>query len=562
MRKFILASVACALFLTTGAPAPAEACGGFFCGQQPADQAKEIVVFGVNEDTNTTDMIVQVSYMGDAADFAWVLPLAEVPVDGSLDTFPMFALNALDARTGPQLSPDWGDCFDSDSSAAPMAGGRAEEDGDVTVHTRENVGPYDVAVLESENADALIEWLRDNDFRVTSAMEPYMTAYTEEGMKFLALRLQPESKVSDIAPFKLTLPGTSPGIPLRLTSIAAEPEMGILTIILGSQRYQGANWGNVEVPDDYLAYDWTTGRHNWPVAVARVVDEAGGQGWVTELAGSNAEWIGLLERTMPSDPEQAEAISDLLGLMRPHAYITRLYTRLSAEEMTSDPTFRRSAGEDVSRFRTIPSDGETSCGGWWGPGEADTRADADPCAFVTCGAGGRCAEVERADGTIVAGCACVPGATARTTTSPSGGATTICQDQSMSFLNAGDVELPGATPIPDACIGFECGSHGTCVAVNMTPTCVCDQGYVALGAFTDEGGRLTSCVAPRERVGASFYDRRLPERSLELPTGRTDTILPAPTDMVDAGCSAAGGAGGHAGWLAFAALGLMLRRRR
>lgn len=132
----------------------------------------------------------------------------------------------------------------------------------------------------------------------------------------------------------------------------------------------------------------------------------------------------------------------------------------------------------------------------------------------------------------------------------------------MSFLNPGDVELPGATPIPDACVGFECGSHGACVAVNMTPTCVCDQGYVAVGAFTAEGGRLTNCVAPRQRVSASFYDRRLPERSLALPSGRTETLLPAPTDMVDTGCSAAGSAGGHAGWLAFAALGLMLRRRR
>ena len=41
--------------------ATAEACGGFFCGQQPVDQTAERVVFAVDRENNTTDMIVPVS---------------------------------------------------------------------------------------------------------------------------------------------------------------------------------------------------------------------------------------------------------------------------------------------------------------------------------------------------------------------------------------------------------------------------------------------------------------------------------------------------------------------
>lgn len=55
----------------------ARACGGFFCGQQPVDQTAERILFEVGPDSVT--MTSQISYSGDAADFAWVLPLGSVP---------------------------------------------------------------------------------------------------------------------------------------------------------------------------------------------------------------------------------------------------------------------------------------------------------------------------------------------------------------------------------------------------------------------------------------------------------------------------------------------------
>ena len=462
-------------------PAPVEACGGFFCGQTPVDQNAERVVFAVDDAAGTTEMIVQIGFQGNASEFAWIVPLGSVPVEGSLGTFPQAAITALDANSSPQVYGGGG-CLEFDAAAGPPS---ADERGPVTVHTREVVGPYDVAVIESTDPDALVAWLRDNSFRVTNPMQPYIADYTAAGMKFLALRLTNEAKVSDIEPFRMTLPGTSPVVPLKMTALAAEPEMGILVFVLGSQRFEGANWPNLEVDPANLVYDWTTGQHNWVTEVARVVDAAGGQGWVTETASSTASYVQRLENTTPADDEQAEAVNALLELMRPHAYMSRLYTRLSAEEMTSDPIFRRSNGADVERFRQIPYDpsmDECSDG-------SDFEA-ASPCAFVACGAGGTCGEVTQADGRVVAGCACVPGATARTTFGPDGRATVACQDQRMSFLNPGDREIPGATPLPDPCVGFDCGA-GTCVPMNMTPTCVCDRGLVAIGSIDAETGAVS-----------------------------------------------------------------------
>jgi hypothetical protein len=68
---------------------------GFFCGRQPVDQTAERISFEVGADSVT--MTTQISFRGEAPDFAWVLPLGEVPLEGSLAVFHQRALNALDA---------------------------------------------------------------------------------------------------------------------------------------------------------------------------------------------------------------------------------------------------------------------------------------------------------------------------------------------------------------------------------------------------------------------------------------------------------------------------------
>jgi MYXO-CTERM domain-containing protein len=223
----------------------------------------------------------------------------------------------------------------------------------------------------------------------------------------------------------------------------------------------------------------------------------------------------------------------LLGVLEAHPYLTRLYTRVSAEEMTVDPIFGRSALGDVSRQHQLSRivNGVDQC-------SEDMRPSTDPCDFATCGAGGLCRPVparaidpNTAEDAQIAGCACVPGATARPTFAPDGSATVICQDGRMSFLNAGDRENDSAPVLPDACAGFSCGENGQCVAVNMTPTCVCDQGFVAVGTAAQNGSRGTRCVEPPELVPAVFYQGRLPNLPSDLPGGREVTLsepLPMP----------------------------------
>jgi hypothetical protein len=538
----------------------ARACGGFFCGQQPVDQTAERILFEVGPDSVT--MTSQISYDGDAADFAWVLPLGSVPDVNSLAVFPQKALNALDTNSGPIFNPpNDSACFMAvpQAARAPGANTGVEDSSPppVTVYVRAEVGPYDVAVVGSEDPSELVAWLRNAGYRITAAMEPYVAQYTDEGMKFLALKLKQSADTKDIQPFRFTLPGSAPSIPLRMTALAAEPEMSILVFVLGEQRYEGKNWGNLAVADDQIRfnpfnYSYPV-RTNWAELVAKAVDTAGGQGWVTEFAGASATYTQQVDQQVTNGffatPEDEDAAQQLLGVLQAHPYLTRLYTRLSAEEMASDPVFGESALGDVDRSHQLSRivDGVDQC-------VRDTQTSTDQCDFVTCGAAGLCRPV--AASTIATtgspdpftgypatgapqtqqlpGCACLPGATARVTAGPDGSPTVICQDGRLSFLNPGDREDDSVDALPDPCATFSCGAHGQCVSMNLTPTCVCDQGFVAVGGTASDGSRQLTCVEPPKAVPLGFYQAALPALPGNMPGGRSVAIT-TPEPMPEPG---------------------------
>jgi hypothetical protein len=513
-------------------PSAAEACGGFFCGRLPVDQTAERIVFKVNPDSIT--MITQIAYAGAAPDFAWVLPLGSVPDVKSLGVFPQRALTALDANTGPQfMQPN--ECYLNRNFAPSAAGGAADAGAStqasappaVTVHYRAEVGPYDVAAIESQDPMALYDWLRANSFNVNDMMLPYIRKYTEEGMKFIALKLQKNKDTTDIQPFRFDLPGTSPSIPLRMTALAAEPEMSILVFVFADQRYNGANWPEIKIKDDQIVWSMNSYpiKTNWAALVARGIDEAGGQGWVTELADSTVQLKSLLANSTfntPDDMTAGKMLSDLIGTS---PYLSRLYARMSAEEMTADPIFHKDAGGNVSNIHMLSryANGIDQC--------ASTPVPPDPCLFTSCGAGGICRPVMLAGAQqAVAGCGCLEGATARTTFDPASvslqaasgtapTATVICQDARMSFVNPGDKTASGEN-MTDPCVNFDCGVNGGCLAMNMTPTCVCDAGFVAVGSFNATGARTTSCEKPTITVPMTFYQQRLPDLPKDLPGGR------------------------------------------
>lgn len=273
-------------------PSDAFACGGFFCNQDPIDQSGEDIVFRVDEERRVTTMHVQVAYQGSAEDFAWIVPVGSQPTI-ELSTNALF--QELDWRTSPSFvleTKPIGDCdystyyyggyaVDFAGSASPPSA--VAESSTVEVVSQEQVGPYDTVVLRAQSAEGLLDWLQANEFDLPDDLDPVLQPYVAEEAYFVALRLANNQNVGALQPLALTYPGTTPSVPIRLTSIAATEDMRLRAYVLGGARAVPSTYLHVIVND--LAIDWFTWGSNYEQAITIAADEAGGQAFATDFSG-------------------------------------------------------------------------------------------------------------------------------------------------------------------------------------------------------------------------------------------------------------------------------------
>ncbi len=305
----------------------AAACGGLFCQNSPVDQNAERIIFTQNRN-GTVSAIIQIQYTGFAPDFSWILPLPN-PITAEDVEVPETAMNAfieLETATNPVfIPPERPSCadpdvlFDGDVALAPSA-----EEGGVEIFASGEVGPFGFDVIGSEDPNALILWLRDNQYTVTEQMEPLINVYVQEQFVFLAMKLLPDQGVQDIQPIKVTYETERPMIPLRLTAVAANPDMAVLVWFYAEKQAVPTNYAHMEIADEELTF-FTFGGNNYRTLLGQRANEFGGQAFITEYAA----------------PSHELAVSDplLQQLSRDYPYLTRLNTVISPEEMTVDPVF-------------------------------------------------------------------------------------------------------------------------------------------------------------------------------------------------------------------------------
>lgn len=414
-----------------GGATRADACGGFFCSQvQPVNQAAERIIFANNGD-GTQTAVIEIMYQGPSKNFSWLLPISSVPMGDQIKVASDIAFQRLQAATNPQYSLTTtveGTCKSSPpggtatgaggtASVGPVeAGGEggADDGGGVHVEASGVVGAFDWTVISldtsvSDPASAAVTWLGDQGFDVPAGAPDLLGPYLADGLYLLALKLTKGSDVGSIRPIVLTYKGDNASIPIKLTAVSANDNMGVMTWLLGDSR---------AVPQNYLSLELNEARVNWFNAstnyndlVTEAADDAGGQGFVTELAGptdalSNAVWSAYDDQTWnyvstrtyasftdviettegyygsfdgywdavqavvtlpdgvtfddfkqcPScygsqiqvPPSQLmdklqelviDPIKDVQTLISSHQHVTRLYTTMSADEMSLDPVF-------------------------------------------------------------------------------------------------------------------------------------------------------------------------------------------------------------------------------
>ena len=341
--------VQCAGLLAIGAvhswSRPADACGCFAPpnAAEPIVQAGERILFAVRNGVVTAH--IQVQYAGDAKDFGWLLPLPSVPTltVGTDELFTQLAATTQPSYVVEQTfnssgcsQPSGGFALGCASPSAPLndrtqAGGSFDAGASSPLVIKASVGPYDYAVLRADDRTAMFQWLTDNRFFVPAGTDAASGPYIRPGAYFLALKLKAGAATGDITPVVLQYPSALPMIPLILTSVGAQPNMGVQVFLLGSARGIPRNYHHVVLNDALLG--WLDGMKNYSEVVSKAVAEAPQKhAFVTEYAGPSSVMRNLLAPPQRFGTEQSLALAT-----SPDDFVSRLVAAGFADRSSGEP---------------------------------------------------------------------------------------------------------------------------------------------------------------------------------------------------------------------------------
>ena len=296
-KKLIAVPLVVILFLLATAT-PVLADGGFFPDSMYRDlyevAQKAVILYGNSTGNYTEHLILSVSFEGDAEDFAWVIPVPNLP-----------EIAVTDAELFWELS---------DFTRTEIHSGGCEGEGapgDVDVIEEQVVGPYATAILSATNATALADWLNANGYIFPEEGEEIVSEYIEKEWYFVATKINAVEEGTgealaegDIEPIVLSFASNETVYPLRISSLstttATPPE--VLLYVLAD---------HVMVPEQYPLY---IGFGNWE---------------------DNAFTLEFGDNVSIEDLSDYEILPELVSAYLPgdEFYLTKLRGSISADQM-------------------------------------------------------------------------------------------------------------------------------------------------------------------------------------------------------------------------------------
>ncbi|NUO49327.1 MAG: DUF2330 domain-containing protein [Polyangiaceae bacterium] len=348
----------------------AHACGGCFVSQSESTQVTGHRMALSVSPTQTT-LWDQITYDGDPSEFAWVLPIRqEVQIGLSSDLL----FEVLESETqvviqSPNISCPPSGCGAFGTGSAATAG--AGPGGGVEVIAQAVVGPYETVQLSATDPAALATWLDDHGYNVPAEVQPVVDAYVEEGFGFLALRLVPGQGVDAMKPVRITVPGASPTLPLRMVAAGTGARTAITLWVLGEGRYNPQNFGYETIEGSQLVWDWNSQSSNYQSIRQEILDADGGSRWLIESAEPLPRWsLDQLVQRASYDPVGSGYADDMgngaveaaeedvativAGLDQGSLFLTRMSADLARSALATDLFMSAASPNDtVSRFLSV-----------------------------------------------------------------------------------------------------------------------------------------------------------------------------------------------------------------
>jgi hypothetical protein len=251
--------------------------------------------------------------------------------------------------------------------------------------------------LRSTDGTALDNWLAQNGYNIPTAVQPILAAYNAEGFDFLAMKLLPGQGVQSMRPVRVTTPGASLSLPLRMASIGTGAITGITIWVVADGRYEPQNFPFFHIEDSAMVWDFAVGSSNYTTLRTQHEADLKNAGWeiessldvneqsITSVILSGGQYYGGGRggglQVQPSDPaldylpigdpdagtavdggadggyESAEQVraDDIaalfVGLTGPTVRVTRIRSDIAQTAMTKD--FVITASSDQSELSNV-----------------------------------------------------------------------------------------------------------------------------------------------------------------------------------------------------------------
>jgi len=313
-----------------------------------ADQ-RAILVF--DPETKTETMVLSTMYVGQPADFAWIIPVPNLPSrdqiaiweGGELAFWELFDKTEPRLKTEPQLQMPilgLGGC-EHCGRPAPVAG-EPSDSGFVGVKVvdRLQIKGLDITLLNAQSATDLTGWLNANGYRYPEGAVNVIEHYIAKGWSFVAVKVDTPDEESQSTPsslwsgyfprdpLKLTFRTDQFVFPMRISSVSSRPSgSAILLYVFAPYRVRAENFPTVEMkPPSPTADTLSALRLAYQEAFQKLLDQPQGRALVVEYAKpSLGQDFGGFTR-------------NLLVPWRTY-YLTRLRTIFRPEHMTDDIVF-------------------------------------------------------------------------------------------------------------------------------------------------------------------------------------------------------------------------------
>jgi len=380
--------------------------GGFFSSddKNPVLQTKEVIIFGINtnDDTGDTDvtMQVQADYEGLSDNFSWILPLMyepELSIGSSFlfdtllkNTMPTFTYDVVVDGVAEEPQPAFSTTFTTTSRSnsddatkcssvafnecryfmsSTREGNSKNKESDKkqssAVSSSMTIeggisGQFEHVLIQpggdndAASSELVLAWLDENDYVVPDGSSDLIKQYVQQGMMFLALRLQKTfhstGKIQPII-LKYRIPAARSNVdddddvvsivPMQLSSIssASTPSLPIQVFFFSNQKATPGNYFSVDLDDSRADWLGCKGNQQCHITDMRArfhsfLQEEGiyGHAFVTEFVGPTSNVFHHLAATENSNSNSNSLapfidninIDHLMNSTTPNEYLTLL----------------------------------------------------------------------------------------------------------------------------------------------------------------------------------------------------------------------------------------------